>query len=197
MIDAHVALLIADKHRYPIQLPCRSTQLWSPQCHLGCWFGMLFRSNLQNRNTVSSLDSNSEGVHTFITLPCIVYQSVNVNVIEHDIHTSTKEREAMLGRYRVVRKVTTNAGNLGIRKTYSQADYRLWKSWSMRLLFCFQRRECQPTSSQTIPQPNSFFRILVQLKYWIKEAIPYTANYFELLKNEDYISRASIEAEIW
>ena len=164
---------------------------------------MLFRSNLQNRNTVSSLDSNSEGVHTFNTpLYCVsICECQCHGTSKGDIHTSTKEREAMLGRCRVVRKVTTNAGNLGIRKTYPQADYGtiLEKlKYAPAFLLPATGISAYYSSTKLVLQGSSAIEILSEfLPYRIKEAIPYTANYFELLKNEDYISRASIEAEIW
>lgn len=154
---------------------------------------MLFRSNLQNRNTVSSLNSNS-------LLYCVsICECQCHGTSKGDIHTSTKEREAMLRRYRVVRKVTTNAGNLGIRKT--QADYSTTLEklkYAPSFLLPATGISAYYSSTKLVLQDSSAIEILSEfLPYRIKEAIPYTANYFELLKNEDYISRASIEAEIW
>ena len=76
----------------------------------------------------------------------LFYISLNISghqTVSLDIDFTTKLRDAILGRNRVVWRVKLNAGNLGIRRTSSRADYSAtFEKLKYASAFCFQRREC-------------------------------------------------------
>ena len=107
--------------------------------------------------------------------------------------------------HRVAKRVMANAGNLGIRKTSSQANFSatfeklknaspfLLPAAAGMLAYFFAN---YPATKSILQDMGALEKLSEFLASRIKGTIPYTAHYSELLNDKEYISRASIEAEI-